>query len=340
MKTKKTIIAVVILLSFFFTQKSLGSEKFKGDTLRIWFNEFMIEINSNDINKHPLNSIELAKTAASVGALLESLSIPKPENDELYFISISDVDGKQKLEYMNATIEKRKKDPKKLVFTKGKVLEKDFGNYIVEVDDIDYTILFYLDDISDLNKIKGESFEKQVTVAQSLIPGGRKKVNGWLKWNGNDNFESNFLGESSPYSLDMIELTAGLGAGVIKNQWANDINFRVGLGFGIKGIMRNRYFTEFKMVYDFANSGDKVFSVNSFVALGWEHNFSTTTEKVNWIGFSVGYLVDRNTDFFQKNTWKLAMKKSINQTISVNPELYFNGFFKNVYPGVQIGINF
>ena len=104
--------------------------------------------------------------------------------------------------------------------------------------------------------------------------------------------------------------------------------------------MRNRYYAEFKMVYDFANAGEKIFSVNSFLSLGWDHNFSYSTERVKWVGLSVGYLVDRNTDFFEKNTWKVALRKSINQTISVNPELYFNGSFKNIYPGVQIGINF
>lgn len=340
MKTKKTIIAVILLLALFATQKSLGSEKFMGDTLRIRFDEFMIEILTTDFNHHPLKTMNLEQTAATANQLLESLSIPKPESNELYFISISDVDGKQKLEYKNATIEKRQKNPKKMVFSKGNVLAKDFGNYIIEVDDVNFTVLFYLSELQDLNKIGGDLFEKQLSEAQTLIPVGRKKVNGWLKWNGTDSFESHFLSESSPYSLDMLELAAGLGAGIIKNQWVNDVNFRVGLGFGTKGIMRNRYFTEFKMVYDFANSSDKLFAINSFLLLGWEHNFSNSIEKVNWVGFSVGYLVDRNTDFFEKNTWKLTMKKSINQTISVNPELYFNGFFKNVYPGVQIGINF
>lgn len=340
MKTKKTIIAVFILLALFCTKKSEGREKFLGDTIRIRYDALMVEVITTDLNRFPLTTLNLAQTAASVSNLLESLTIPEPEINEFYFISISDVDEKLKLEYKNATIEKKQKNTKNLVFSKGKVLERDFGNYIVEVDDIDFTILFYLIDLQDLNKIGGESFEKQVLAAQALIPAGRKKVNGWLKWNGTDSFEPHFLSESAPYSLDMIELTAGLGAGVIKNQWANDINFRAGLGFSKKGLMRNRYYAEFKMVYDFENAREKLFSVNSFLSLGWEHNFSESSEKVKWVGLSVGYLVDRNTDFFEKDTWKLALRKSINQTLSVNPELYFNGFFKNVYPGVQIGINF
>ncbi len=340
MKTKKTIIAAILLLSLFIANKGLCSDKYKGDTLRIRFSDFIIEINATSLVQYSLSSLNLAETAASVSNLLEPVSIPTPESDEIYYISISDVDGKQKLDFKNVTIEKRKKNAKKLVFAQGKVLEKDFGNYVVEVDDINYTLFFYLDNLKDLSKLSGEAFEKQISYAQSLIPDGRKKINGWLKWDGNDNFESHFLSETSPYSLDMIELTAGLGAGVIKNQWANDINFRAGLGFGKKGIMRNNYFAEFKMVYDFSNSGNKLFSINSFLSLGWEHNYSNSPEKAKWVGFSVGYLVDRNTDFFEKNTWKLTLRKNINQTISVNPELYFNEFFKNVYPGIQIGINF
>jgi hypothetical protein len=209
------------------------------------------------------------------------------------------------------------------------------------VEDIDFTTIFYLESLAELSKITNDSFKEHISLAQSLIPEGKKKVNGWLKWNGSDNFESHFLSESSPYTLDMLILTAGVGAGVIKNQWVNDINFKVGLGFANKGIMRNSYFAEYKMYYDFSESGDnKFFSFNSFLSIGWEHNFSNSLEKEKWVGLSVGYLVDRNTEFFKKDTWRLSLQKKINQTISVSPELYFNGFFKNVYPGVQVGLNF
>lgn len=340
MKTKKTIIAVFILLSFFLVKKSSGSEKFKGDTLRIWFNEFMIEVNSVDLNKQHLSEINLSETAISTYHLLESVSVPKPENDETYLISISEWGGKLKLEYQNATFDKIKKDSKKIVFSKGKLLETDFGNYAVKIENIDFTLIYYLYDLADLSKISGDAFDSQISQAQKLIPANRKKVNGWLKWNGTDSFETYFLSESNPYTLDMLNLTAGVGAGVIKNQWVNDVNFKVGIGFAKKGIMRNAYFAEYKMYYDFSPTGEnKLFSVNGFLSLGYEHNFSNNIDKEKWIGFSLGYLVDRKTEFFNKNTWRLSLQKRINQTISVSPELYFDGFFKNVYPGVQIGVS-
>jgi len=198
-----------------------------------------------------------------------------------------------------------------------------------------------LQELTDLKKTSSDIFAEQISAAEKLLPVGRKKINGWLTLNNEGNFDTHFLDEASPLTLDMLILNAGVGAGVIKNQWVNDISLKVGLGFAKKGIQRNIYFAEFKMYYDFSNaSSENLFSINSFLAAGWEHNFSKNIEKEKWFGLSLGYLVDRNTDFFEKNTWRFAIHKKINQTISVSPELYFNGFFENIYPGVQIGISF
>ncbi len=341
MKTKKTIIALFVLILLLTTSSTSGTEKYKGDTIRIWFDEFMIEVHSVSLEDHSLLGMNISETAATMEKLLSPVDIAAPESDEMIRISISDVDGKNRLDFKKATFEKVKRNSKHVVFSKGTILEKDFGNYVIEVEDIDFTVLFYLKEIAHLKKFSGDSFENQISVAQALIPGGRKKINGWLNWNGSDNFDSHFLSETSPYSLDMLHLSAGIGAGAVKNQWVNDINFRIGFGFGTKGIYRNIYYAEYKLVYDFSETGnDNIFSINSFLSLGWEHNFSNNLEKENWIGLSVGYLVSRKTDFYEKNTWKISMQKRINQTVSVSPELYFNEFFKNIYPGVQVGINF
>jgi hypothetical protein len=51
---------------------------------------------------------------------------------------------------------------------------------------------------------------------------------------------------------------------------------------------------------------------------------------------SLGYLINRNGDYFDKNTFRLgAGKLSILKT-TIEPSLYFNNFFKGVTPGIRI----
>lgn len=341
MKTKKTISVLFVLFLLLVANFGRSEEQFKGDTIRIRFDEFMIEITSADLIKTPLKQAEIGETATKISDWLDEVSVAEPEADEQIYIQISDVDGKEKLNYKNVTFESRKRTSKKVVISDGKILEKDYGNYIVEIREPVFTIKYYLKELQDLKTISGVPVNEQITDAEKLLPEGRKKINGWLTLNDEGNFDSHFLDEASPFTLDMLILNAGVGAGMIKNQWVTDINFKVGLAFAKKGLRRNMYFAEFKMYYDFSNaSSDNLFSINSFVSAGWEHNFSKNNDKEKWFGMSLGYLVDRNTDFFEKNTWRFALHKKINQTISVSPELYFNGFFENIYPGIQVGITF
>ncbi|HPE76777.1 MAG TPA: hypothetical protein PLC80_11860 [Draconibacterium sp.] len=341
MKTKKKFIAILILMLLMFTNSGRGAEQYKGDTIRIKFDDFMIEVITSDLIKNPLKQAGLAENATKIIDWLKPVNISEPESDELIYILISIADSNEKSNYENVIFENRKRTSKKMVFSDGKILEKDFGNYIIEIRRPVYTIKYYLQAIQDLKKISAETFSEQIANAEKLLPDGRKKINGWMTTNKEGSFDTHFLEEVSPVTLDMLILNAGVGAGVIKNQWVNDINFKIGLGFMKKGLQHNVYFAELKMYYDFSNaSNDNLFSVNSFVTVGWEHNYSKILENEKWFGVSLGYLVDRNTDFFNENTWKFGIHKRINQTISVNPELYFDHFFKNVYPGVQIGISF
>ena len=51
---------------------------------------------------------------------------------------------------------------------------------------------------------------------------------------------------------------------------------------------------------------------------------------------SIGYLINRNGDYFEKNTFRFgAGKFSIGKT-NIEPSLYFNNFFKGVTPAIRI----
>lgn len=66
---------------------------------------------------------------------------------------------------------------------------------------------------------------------------------------------------------------------------------------------------------------------------------SINTEHVLF-GAYLGRSVTRNGAIFDKNTWNFSMTVTAKGMFKLQPEIYFNGFFKNVQPGlrIQIGI--
>jgi len=56
--------------------------------------------------------------------------------------------------------------------------------------------------------------------------------------------------------------------------------------------------------------------------------------------FSVGYLINRNGDYFKKNTFRLGAGKIQLLKTSIEPSIYFDNFFKGVTPGIRISQSF
>jgi hypothetical protein len=56
--------------------------------------------------------------------------------------------------------------------------------------------------------------------------------------------------------------------------------------------------------------------------------------------FSVGYLIHRQGDYFDKNTFRLGAGKIQLYKTSIEPSLYFSNFFKGVTPGIRISQSF
>jgi len=52
--------------------------------------------------------------------------------------------------------------------------------------------------------------------------------------------------------------------------------------------------------------------------------------------FSLGYLINRNGDYFEKNTFRFGAGKLSVAKTTIEPSLYFNNLFKGVTPGIRI----
>ena len=66
-------------------------------------------------------------------------------------------------------------------------------------------------------------------------------------------------------------------------------------------------------------------------------------EKAGWSfvqNFSIGYLVGRRGNMFEENTFKFSLPGIRNHTLQIEPEFYFNNFFKNFSPTLRLGLYF
>ncbi|QGY44741.1 hypothetical protein GM418_14005 [Maribellus comscasis] len=346
MKTVKTIISV---LFFLFITQSLAakSDVFKGDTIRYKFNKMLVEISSTAFADESPESPRIEEHIEQIQKILKEMTIATPAEDERIVISLCEsADRFSVANYKDLKLTLEKKDSKNLiVFDDGTVFEKELGQYCIFFATRDLNVKIYVDDLADLSIFASEDFKRKAkegtqAISDEIGKGYRKSpVQACVDLR--ENKPKVHVQTPSFRSLDMLYITGGVGSGWVKNSFVSDINFRLGLGFSRKGMIKNIYSVGWNMMYDFSGStNDNFFELNHFVSVGWEHNFSDSPLQDKWYGLSVGYLAIRNNDFFKENTFRVSVKKRINDSVSLKPELYFNDFLKNIYPGIRVVVNF
>jgi hypothetical protein len=55
---------------------------------------------------------------------------------------------------------------------------------------------------------------------------------------------------------------------------------------------------------------------------------------------SIGYLIKRNGNWFEKNTVKFSLPGLQSKNIILEPEFYFNDFFKHFSPSLKLTLFF
>ncbi|WP_346856278.1 hypothetical protein [uncultured Draconibacterium sp.] len=345
MKTIKTILLSVLMVLLSFSVLAV-SEFHKGDTIRYKFDKMLIEVASTNAITKPPHKLAMQERVQQIQKVLDEMTVVPPADDERITISFRDQDDDLLVwNFKEIELSRTKRNTKSLVvFDDGTTFDKDFGRYCIFFSYRAMDMKLFIDDLDNLSFFLSEEFEKKAQQSEDFMKKEfgekyKKGIVAWLDLRG-DEVKAHYQNNISK-NLDMLLLSGGIGSGWIKNTFVSDINFRLGVSFSKKGMFKNLYAVDYSMMYDFSESNEnKFFELNHFVALTWEHNFSNTPVSDKWYGFSVGYLVKRNNDFFKENTFKIAVNKKINDTFIVKPELYFNDFFKNVYPGIRLSVAF
>ncbi|HUS03484.1 MAG TPA: hypothetical protein VMY77_17210 [Chitinophagaceae bacterium] len=97
-------------------------------------------------------------------------------------------------------------------------------------------------------------------------------------------------------------------------------------------------------LFDFRrDAGNKlVTNMNSFLAFKLTNNTkdAVTRNLIFATNFSIGYLVSRQGDLFEKNTIKFSLPGIQVKNVLLEPEFIFNKFFKNFSPSLKISLYF
>lgn len=86
---------------------------------------------------------------------------------------------------------------------------------------------------------------------------------------------------------------------------------------------------------DFINAGFAFFYPNEA-----KKSLDDNKSEKLYATLSIGYLVRRRGAYFEPNTFRLASSYRLSSNLYVEPEMYFNKFFKNVSPGVRMVVWF
>jgi hypothetical protein len=133
--------------------------------------------------------------------------------------------------------------------------------------------------------------------------------------------------------MDAIFLKGGVGINYIKNQPVIDISAEMGFAFSHKGIWKNQYYMSYNQLSDFADP--LKINLSGFANIGYRYNMSRKVGDPNWLGIELGYLVARQGELLDKNTFRLGFNWEIGKSITVAPQLYFSG--KSTFPALRIG---
>ena len=139
-----------------------------------------------------------------------------------------------------------------------------------------------------------------------------------------------------------ISFQPGIGVGLIRNQWVPSLNLDIqfipnrnrSVGYGV-GYVSNFFFSQ--------APGDGQFQTfrNDFLTVGVafynsRKDNSGPSFSRQIASFTIGLPVRRSGPYFDRNTIRLGGTAYQKGLFKVQPEVYMNGFFKKVYPGLKL----
>lgn len=341
--TNKIILLSTLLFLFSIKAFASNENKFNSDTIRMQMpNGTTIESKLTYDKKHNLEgSVDINQLLDDFLKHWAVLNIQEPEGNKGLHITCS-----TEKEYINL------KDNQNIISVKEVEIHKRIyfpvdtaialvikGNNKVELNP---QLAIYFNSVKQLEELKEYDFTQ-------ILKNTDEQINkndywytnsalfaAWVKINEDNSVELLHRNNTMASSNDQIAISAGTSLENVKGEWNGSFYTKLTLILGNKNIPKHAFSLGYEWMYDFS-SGDK--NINHWVDLGYQYNFSKNPKKQDWYNLSLGYLAKRNGDLFDKDTFRLGISKNVHENISIVPQIYFNDFFKDAYPGFKIKIH-
>jgi len=213
-----------------------------------------------------------------------------------------------------------------------------------------YHFTFYLNDMNELNNYMNGILKQKFTVIQNNINGKWPLILG-----GSDHYlkADKTISAGAPRGFTL----SGSGDFLLLNFSVNIQNYKnyfvPSFSMGTKFILTNRdrtfkwepgLFWEPHFIFAKNNQNKLTTHRNDFLTLtyaqGGTKEYNPRKDFAFSAVFSLGYLIHREGEYFDKNTFRLGAGKIQMSKTNIEPSLYFNNFFKGVTPGIRITQNF
>lgn len=140
-----------------------------------------------------------------------------------------------------------------------------------------------------------------------------------------------------------LDVAASVGLQYAKGSWVSSA--AVGLTYFTKDNNGNK--NSFSLLYEpylfFSknSSNNTIVDRNDFITFAFHNEFKVyNTPKINYQNVSLGYLVNRNGNWLEKNTFKFTLPGLQTKNVLLEPEFIFNDFFKNFTPSLKLSLHF
>ena len=141
--------------------------------------------------------------------------------------------------------------------------------------------------------------------------------------------------------INQGQTSSSTGLTGFKGKLLPSYKLRNGMLLNKKGISKDFFFFDWEIMCDFVSENDRLKAKpGHFIDIGYKSNFAKNPEKEDWLGFSVGYLVNKKSNIFDENTWRFSTYRNLGKNIEIVSQLYFTENFSKAFPGIGLHLGF
>ncbi|MBS1741438.1 MAG: hypothetical protein JST81_00260 [Bacteroidetes bacterium] len=206
-----------------------------------------------------------------------------------------------------------------------------------------YRIGFYVNNLKNLAAYMDGSLQKHIQTLQQTVTGKWQSGNDGMMHPKSQPSISSISPRGATNGSDYLNIKLTADVQNYKNQFVPSLSFGMAVVTNRNSIKRE-YSLMAESHFTFARNDKNVLQTYRSAFLTFSYSQTDVLKARQGIGFdpafSLGYLVRRRGDVFDKNTFRLGFGKvlAFGGKVKLEPVLYFNNFFKNVSPGIRISL--